>query len=84
MINRVINERLRGEFSRLLVGYPENEKVALGLRFSTLISILSPNGVRIWEISIESSPFMLAPVRLAIIPVSIVILMSMLDQIGVG
>ena len=58
--------------------------VELGYNPLAVTSIDSPNGVLLCVNSMESSPFIVAPVRLDIIPVSIDILMSIVDQIGTG
>ncbi len=81
---RVIRPKLSGAFVRSLLGSASKVKVAFGSKFSTLIVIVSPNGVLLCERSIDYSPLIAAPVRLAIIPVSTLIVRLNSDQIGVG
>ena len=58
--------------------------MAFGVKSCTVISIVSPKGVLLWDSSIDSSPLTDAPVMLAIMPVLTVIFKSNLDHTGLG
>tara|TARA_X000001036_G_scaffold415017_1_gene430747 strand:- start:1 stop:237 length:237 start_codon:yes stop_codon:yes gene_type:complete len=76
--------RLRGEFNGLSVGMALNVKVALGDNSSEEICIDSPKGVLLWVNSNDSSPVIVGLVKLENMLVSILIVKSTLDHIGVG
>ena len=82
--NRVAIDNDSGVFCRPSEGIALKVKVADGSRLFPLISIVSPNMVLLCFKSMESSPLIWAPVKLVIIPVSILIFKSRLDQIGEG